>query len=314
VIESISLAGSVAIVTGAGAGLGRAHAIELAARGASLVVNDVNESAADSVVAEIRSRGGHAVAAYDSVATPVGGQRIVDAALDQFGSLDILVNNAGFARNAPFDRLTVAELDAVLDVHLRGAVFVTQPAWRVMKRAGYGRVVMTSSGAGAFGRPSGANYCAAKAGLLGLTASLALEGATAGIHTNCILPVAATEFVARSPLLGDDAERLREVFDRAGGRREPERVTALVVYLASHECDVNGEIFSICFGRYARAFVGLTRGWISGGDEIPSAELVRDRVGAIRDLGAIDVPRSLFDEFEQAAARVSGATAVSGAK
>src|SRR5207244_2283475 len=143
----------VAIVTGAGRGLGRSHAIELARHGAAVVVNDIT-SEVDAVVDEIEASRGKAVASRESVTTAEGGAAIVQTALDEFGTVDIVVNNAGFARNAPFSEMTIADFDAVLDVHLRGAFFVTQPAWHVMARKGYGRVVMTSSGSGVFGRPA----------------------------------------------------------------------------------------------------------------------------------------------------------------
>jgi NAD(P)-dependent dehydrogenase (short-subunit alcohol dehydrogenase family) len=180
--------GQVAIVTGAGRGLGRAHALGLAQRGASVVVNDVGGvgteagPTADRVVAEIEQAGGSGIPSYDSVASPEGGRALVARAVDHFGSLDILINNAGFLRNALFAEMTIDEFDAVLDVHLRAAFLVTQSAWHVMQKKGYGRVVMTSSSSGLFGRKGGANYCAAKAGIVGLTRALALEDASSGIR------------------------------------------------------------------------------------------------------------------------------------
>src|SRR5207247_4300090 len=175
------------------------HALELGRRGAAVVVNDVSDGA-EAVAEEIRTLGGRAVASRNSVASAAGGDAIVQTAVDAFGTVDILVNNAGFARNARFPDLTIEDFDAVLDVHLRGAFFVSQPAWRVMEKKGYGRIVMTSSGSGTFGRPAGANYCAAKAGLVGLTKSLAADGREQGILVNCLPPVAATEFVPDNPL------------------------------------------------------------------------------------------------------------------
>ncbi len=303
----------VAVVTGAGRGLGRAHALDLARRGAAVVVNDIagvgseSGAAADIVVEEIERAGGIAVASYDSVATAEGGRAIVELAVERFGRLDVLVNNAGFARNALFEEMTVDEFDAVLDVHLRGAFFVTQPAWRVMRENRYGRIVMTSSSSGVFGRRGGANYCAAKAGIVGLTKALALEGAAGGIAVNCLLPYSATEMIDDSPLPADEADRLRAAFARVEGRHEPERVTPLVVYLASRECHVTGEVFSSCLGRYARGFFGLTPGWISPGPDIPTPETLAARLDEIEAMDEIEAPASVFEEVEAAGAAVAHA-------
>jgi NAD(P)-dependent dehydrogenase (short-subunit alcohol dehydrogenase family) len=304
--------GQVAIVTGAGRGLGRAHALGLAQRGASVVVNDVGGvgteagPTADRVVAEIEQAGGSAIPSYDSVASPEGGRALVARAVDHFGSLDILINNAGFLRNALFPQMTVEEFDAVLDVHLRAAFFVTQPAWHVMQEKGYGRIVMTSSSSGLFGRKGGANYCAAKAGLVGLTKALALEGVSSGIRVNCLLPISATEIASDNPLPPEEAERLRAAFTRVEGRNEPERVTPLVLYLASRECRVTGEIYSSCLGRYARGFFGLTGGWISPGGEIPDPEAIVRHLEDIEAVDQISAPTSVFDEIEQAGVAVAG--------
>ena len=193
--------GKVAIITGAGGGLGRSHALELARRGALVVVNDLGGSvdgtgsgttAAQAVVDEITAAGGEAVANYDSVATPEGGQAIVQTALDALGRVDIIINNAGILRDASFKNMDADKVDPVLDVHLRGAFNVTQPAWEHMRDQGYGRIVNTRSGAGIFGNFGQTNYGAAKMGLVGLTRVLAVEGAKYNIKANAIAPVAKT--------------------------------------------------------------------------------------------------------------------------
>src|SRR5688572_27426484 len=182
--------GRVAIVTGAGRGLGRAYALELARQGASVVVNDIG--GAGAVVDEIVAAGGRAVASGDSVSTPEGGQAIVDRALDAFGAVDAVLNNAGIVRDRSFAKLERPDLEAVLDVHLRGAFHVSQPAFRAMKERGYGRLLFITSGSGLFGNFGQANYAAAKMGLVGLTRTVAIEGARYGIAANAIAPLANT--------------------------------------------------------------------------------------------------------------------------
>ena len=165
----ISFDGQVVIVTGGGRGIGRGHCLDLARRGAAVVVNDMAPEHADAVVDEINGAGGRGVPSYDSVATPEGATAIIATAVDAFGTVDAIVNNAGFMRNGWFEEQTRAMLDAVLDVHVKGAFFVTQAAWPVLREKGYGRIVMTSSAGGLFAMQGEANYAAAKAGLFGLT-------------------------------------------------------------------------------------------------------------------------------------------------
>ncbi|MEV2231630.1 SDR family NAD(P)-dependent oxidoreductase [Streptomyces phaeochromogenes] len=199
--------GRVAVVTGAGGGLGREYARLLASRGARVVVNDtggstagegVDQGPAESVAREIRDEGGEAWADTNSVATPEGGQAVIRSALDAYGRVDIVVNNAGILCDAPFHDMTAELLEPVFDVHLKGAFFVTRPAWNVMREQGYGRVVNTISAAGVLGTANKSNYGAAKAGLVGLTRVLAAEGTTHGIKVNAVAPIALTRMLTQS--------------------------------------------------------------------------------------------------------------------
>jgi NAD(P)-dependent dehydrogenase (short-subunit alcohol dehydrogenase family) len=294
-MSEIRFDGRVAVITGAGGGLGRTYALLLAGRGASVVVNDLggatdgtgaSQSAADRTVEEIRAAGGKAVASYDSVSTPEGGEAIVKAALDAFGGVDIVINNAGVLRDKTFVKMTPAEVDVVIDVHLRGAFHVTAPAFRSMKAKGYGRIVSTASAAGLFGNFGQTNYGAAKMGLAGLSNVLAIEGAKYGIKSNVIAPIARTRMTEE--ILGPLAEHVK-----------PELVTPLVAYLCSEGCEVTHEIFSVGGGRYARIFIGLTPGWFAGKGTVPTVEDVAAHLDEIRSLDGYIVPESIADEMRQ---------------
>jgi NAD(P)-dependent dehydrogenase (short-subunit alcohol dehydrogenase family) len=282
--------GKVAIVTGAGGGLGRAHALDLARRGALVVVNDLGGSvdgtgsgttAAQAVVDEITAAGGEAVANYDSVATPEGGRAVVQTALDAWGRVDIIINNAGILRDASFKNMDADKVNPVLDVHLRGAFNVTQPAWETMREQGYGRIVNTSSGAGVFGNFGQTNYGAAKMGLVGLTRVLAVEGAKSNIKANAIAPVAKTRMT--EDILGPVADKLL-----------PEMVTPVVAFLAHESCPTSGEVFSVGGGRVARVFIAVTRGIT---ETALTAETVRDRFDEIHDEEGYEVPANLNEEL-----------------
>jgi NAD(P)-dependent dehydrogenase (short-subunit alcohol dehydrogenase family) len=292
-MDDIRFDGRVCIVTGAGSGLGKCHALEFARRGGQVVVNDLGgnvdgtgagTAAADLVVQEIEKAGGTAVANYDSVATPEGGEGIVKTALDNFGRVDVVINNAGILRDRSFAKMSQAEIEAVLDVHLKGAFFVSQPAFRAMKENNYGRFIFTASAAGIFGNFGQANYGAAKMGLVGLSNVLAQEGARNGIQSNVIAPIALTRMTTG-------------IMDNLGLKLDPEYVTSMVVYLASEQCELTHEIFSVGAGRYARVFVGLCEGWTDTRSEAVRAEDVRDHIDQIRDEAGYVVPGSAADEM-----------------
>jgi NAD(P)-dependent dehydrogenase (short-subunit alcohol dehydrogenase family) len=294
-VSEISFDGRVAIVTGSGGGLGRTYALELARRGAQVVVNDLGgsvdgqgggDAAAQKVVDEIKAAGGEAVPNYDSVSSPEGGESIVKTAVDAFGKVDIVINNAGILRDKSFAKLTWDDLDAVLDVHLKGAFYVSQPAFKIMKENGYGRFVFTSSNSGVFGNFGQSNYGAAKMGLVGLSNVIAVEGAKAGILSNVLMPVAATRMTEE--LLGDLSKQIG-----------PELVTPLVTFLASEACTFTHEMFSAAGGRYARVFIGLATGWYGGKDHTPTAEDVLDNLEQIEKQDGYIVPTSSADELGQ---------------
>ncbi|MFW5933537.1 MAG: SDR family oxidoreductase [Actinomycetota bacterium] len=279
-MAQIDFEGRVAVITGAGGGLGRQHALLLAERGAKVVVNDLGSSRdgsgggsemADEVVAEITEAGGEAVANYDGVHTWEGGERIVQTAIDAFGRVDIVVNNAGILRDVSFAKLEEQQLDLVLKVHLYGAFHVTRAAWRHLREQGYGRVINTTSGSGLYGNFGQSNYSAAKLGQVGLTRTLAHEGAKYGITANAIAPVAKsrmTEDVMPPQLL----ERL-----------EPEYVSPLVAYLASEACTETGRIYSVGGGYMAR--VAILEGEGITFDGVPDVDAIADRVDELNQVG-----------------------------
>jgi NAD(P)-dependent dehydrogenase (short-subunit alcohol dehydrogenase family) len=265
-----------------------------------VVVNDVGRlnspeaSSAEAVVREINSAGGKAVASHDTVATPDGGKAIVDRALESFGTIDAVIHNAGVWRHKFYREMTPDQLDPVLDVHLRGAFFVTQPAWSIMQAKGYGRIVLTSSSTGAFGRVAGTNYAAAKAAMFGLGRALSLEGAEYGIKTNCILPVAP--FGNRGPVPPQLAEQLKNAglpHEDAG----PELVAPMAVYLASSACTVSGEAFSAGGRRFGRVFIGVADGWLSPLHSCATAEDIEAHLSEIEDLRNYEIPPSSLDEL-----------------
>ncbi|HOC58665.1 MAG: SDR family oxidoreductase [Syntrophaceae bacterium] len=295
-MDQIRFDNRVVIVTGAGAGLGREYALEFARRGASVVVNDLGvardgsgstHSAADAVVQEIHQSGGKAAANYDSVATPEGGKNIVKTALDSFGAVDVLVNNAGFLRDKSFAKMTIEEWDAVMNVHLRGAFCVTQPALSVMRERGYGRIIVTSSTSGIFGNFGQSNYGAAKMGLVGFMNVLKLESEKYNVHMNAIAPNAYSR-MTENLIPAELAPKLQAKFN-----------VPMVVYLCSEECRENGSIFTMGAGWYAKTAVVCAPGVCLGdGSREIRAEEVRENFAKITDLSGARPLNNNLETFQ----------------
>ena len=296
-MSGIRFDGRVAVITGAGGGLGRTYALEIARRGGMVVCNDLggktdgtggSHSMADQTVKEINEAGGKAVGNYDSVSTPEGGEAIVKAALDNFGRVDIVINNAGILRDKSFVKLSPDELGIVLDVHLKGAFYVSQPAFRAMKEQNYGRLLFTASGAGVFGNFGQSNYGAAKMGLVGLSNVLAQEGQKNNIKSNVIAPIAKTRLTEQ--LLGPLADKLA-----------PDCVTPLAVYLVSEQCELTHEIFDVGGGRYARIFIGMNQGWAKGPGQPATVEEIASHMDEIRNPEGYIIPSGIGDEMRMVA-------------
>ena len=288
-MSALGYDGKVAIITGAGGGLGRQHALMMAKRGALIVVNDLggsvdgtgaNSSAAQVVVDEIKAAGGEAVADHNSVATPEGGAAIVQTAIDTYGRVDIVVNNAGILRDKAFHNMTPDLLNPVLDVHLKGAFYVTQPAFVHMREQGYGRIISTSSAAGVFGNFGQTNYGAAKMGLVGFTRVLGVEGARFNIKANAIAPLAMTRMT--EDILGALKDKL-----------DPGLVSPLVAFLAHEDCPVSGQLFSVGGGRVAHVFLGETNGYYS---PTLTPEDVQNNWDTITNRDSFSVPGKLGEE------------------
>ena len=300
----ISLEGRVVAITGAGGGLGRAYALDIASRGGMVVVNDLggattgegeasSPSFADAVVHEIRQAGGQAVANYDDVATAIGGRAIIECALDTFGRIDAVVANAGTMRYGDFEDLTLEDLQALLAVHVGGSWTVAQAAWPHMKAQGHGRIVFTTSSAGTLGNAALAAYGAAKGGVMGLMHNLALSDAPHGILCNAIMPNAMSRMTMEM-----DASRMGpNPWSQAMPQYfAPDYTAGLVTYLASDACKTSHGIYSMLGGRLGRAFVGICDGHRQ--DDPMTAEDVAANWPCINSESAgFTVPASNTDEY-----------------
>ncbi len=284
-MSEIRFDGRVAVVTGAGGGLGRAHALLLASRGAKVVVNDLggardgtgaSSSMADKVVDEIRAAGGEAAPDYNGVDTTEGGEAIVRTALDAYGKVDILINNAGILRDRAFHNMTEEDWDKVLAVHLNGAYNVTRPAFIVMRQNSYGRIIFTTSAAGLYGNFGQTNYSAAKLALVGMMNTLKLEGAKYNITANTIAPLAASRLTAdiMPPTV---LEKLK-----------PELVSPIVAYLCSEDCQESGSVFTAGGGYFGRAAIVESKGVFLDNERVPSIEEIRESLKKITDMTAAE--------------------------
>jgi NAD(P)-dependent dehydrogenase (short-subunit alcohol dehydrogenase family) len=295
--------GKVALVTGAGGGIGRAHALMLAERGASVVVNDAGvtlngsvtgDDPAHEVVEEIKARGGAAVADVNSVATPSGGAACVTRAIDEFGRLDLVVHNAGISGRSPIDTLSEERLRSVVDVHLFGAFHVVQPAWSHLVEQGSGRIVLTTSGVGLFGLAGASAYAVGKMGLVGLVRTLAIEGAPHGILVNGVAPIAQTRMAGQ--VFGDLSDKI-----------DPALVAVAVIALGHPSCDLTGRIISAGGGRVSEVFLGVTPGYFS---EDLTPEGVLAHVEEITDRSRFEVPGDAMEEVAMTVAHYAAAADV----
>lgn len=258
-VNELRFDGRVAVVTGGGTGLGASHVRLLAARGAAVVVNDLDRHHAGEVAAEVIRSGGRAIVVTSDISTDDGAREPIEAAIDEFGRIDIVVNNAGVLRSAPFADMTAAVWDHVIAVNLRGTFLVTHAAWPHFVEQAYGRVVSTTSNSGLLGIAGSSAYAAAKAGVYGLTRSLSLEGAALGIHVNAIGPLAYTAMAAQSKI-APEAWKTGEG-DAWSRRLDVAQVSPVVAWLAHEQCTLNGQVLSAVGGRVARFAMRVTEGF-----------------------------------------------------
>ncbi|MEA2207816.1 MAG: hypothetical protein QOF54_293 [Solirubrobacteraceae bacterium] len=291
----------VAIVTGAGRGMGRAHALLLGRRGAKVVANDIgseidgsgsSERPAAAVAAEIESEGGSARPSYADISTEEGARSVVADAIARFGTIDILVNNAGILELSPFADLTAAMLERTMRVNAYGPFYLTRAAWPSLVCQGRGRVVMIGSGAGAFGMTNRAHYCASKAALVGLTRALALEGGDLGIAVNAVFPTAFTRMT--QPATIARMQRATPTIDIESAN-SPEKVSPVVAWLSHDSCTLNGEVLDAGAGTVSKVFTGVTAGYRTSGDM--TIESIAEHLDVIVDEDGYAVPRDLAERL-----------------
>jgi NAD(P)-dependent dehydrogenase (short-subunit alcohol dehydrogenase family) len=301
-IAELRFDGRVALVTGAGRGMGRSHARLLARRGAKVVVNDLGERStstasagpATDVAAEIQRDGGVAVACHADISTEQGARDLVATAIERFGSVDIVVNNAGTMELAPIVELSAELFDRTMRINAYGPFYLTRAAWPSFLRQGRGRVVMISSAAGAFGMAERAHYAASKAALLGMTRALALEGRDAGIAVNAVLPTAFTRMTSAATRAR--MKRATPTLDIESAN-SPEQVSPVVVWLSHDSCELNGEVLEAGAGTVAKVFAGVTVGYRS--PDALTVETVAEQIETIRDEHGYTVPSDVTERARQ---------------
>lgn len=298
--EEYRFDGRVAVVTGAGRGLGRAHALLLASRGAKVVVNDFggnkegvgsSDGPAKEVVDEIVAAGGEAVADLNTVGTEEGCHDLIQTAIKEFGRVDIVVNNAGISRWASFPEADADNLEITLDVHLRGTWHTTRAAWPYLVEQGYGRVITTTS-TGVLGLPGNLAYATAKGAIIGFTKSLAYQArSTPGILVNCLAPNATT----RPSETTDKAGVVANVNEARMAAMQTDFVSPVVGYLAHESCELNGEIVVAGAKRFGRWFLGFTEGWLDDSGDAPTIERIAEHWDKIADAEGFYIPNDLYD-------------------
>jgi NAD(P)-dependent dehydrogenase (short-subunit alcohol dehydrogenase family) len=317
-MSTLSFDGDVIVVTGAGGGMGRCHALELASRGARVVVNDLgghpfgggsDPGLAEQVVAEIQAAGGEAVANTASVSSVDGAASLTEQAMDEWGRLDAVVANAAILRDKPFDEMTVEDFDDVIDVNLRGVMRVFHPAFKAMKGAAGGRLVAVTSSSGMLGALAQANYGAAKSGLLGLTRAIALEGEAHGIKANLLAPGAlGTRMhlaMVESATYHADASADLVQNEQAAELLKPERVSPMVTLLTHPTCPVTGQVLCSWGGWYGRFGITLNRGWASRGATATAEELLANWDRVVDEASARDAGLDSFAQGTKDAAKSS---------